>query len=109
MKDQLCACHEVAVAEASESESKSDLSPPSIRSLLDNRPTERYVPKSVTCTNCGEPAASFSWFQRVPAGDVAEGTPESDLYFCDIVCVSWYTSEQFDDYDPELLNHSVSY
>lgn len=107
MEDELCACHEVAVAEAAESESET--SPPSIRSLLDNRPTERYIPKAVTCTNCGDQAESFSWFQRIPAGDVAEGTPESDLYFCDIVCVSWYTSEQFDDYDPELLNHSISY
>lgn len=107
MDDELCACHEVEIAEATAEES--DSPPPPVTAILNNRPTERYVPRAVTCENCGASAESFDWFQRIPEGDVAEGTPPRELYFCDIVCVSWYSSEHFEGYDSDLLPHSVRY
>ncbi|WP_255149770.1 hypothetical protein [Halorarius halobius] len=68
--------------------------------LLDNRPTDRYVPTLVTCANCGCSGDEFSWFQRIGAGDVANSEPATDLHFCDIVCLSQYVGDTYPTYEP---------
>lgn len=105
MKDTLCPCHDVL--EQDTESSKPSL--PSVRSILGNRPTERYVPKDITCEQCGTAAPEFTWFQRIPADAVETQTPPHDLYFCDIVCLSLYSSANFEEYDPDLLSLTIDY
>jgi len=73
------------------------------------RDTDRYIPSRVTCERCGCGGEDFSWFQRIPAGDVGDGVPEGELYFCDLLCLASYCSDRFDDYSPETLRPGVSY
>jgi len=75
---------------------------PSLDRLL-NRGTERYIPSSVTCEECGCGGEEFSWFQRIPCEEVAEYGFDEDLYFCSIICFGYFSSENLPGYDPETL------
>lgn len=83
-------------------------SAPSLASLLENRPRERYVPADVSCANCGVGGSEFGWFQRIPAGDVDGERPARDRQFCSVVCVGQYVA-RFDGYDPDLGPVGVVY
>lgn len=71
-----------------------------IGTILD-QPVERYVPRSVTCDNCGCRGDEFSWFQRIRAGEVDEDEPGRDLYFCSILCLGYFSADNWEGYSPE--------
>jgi len=75
--------------------------------ILD-QPTERYVPIGVTCENCGCSGEQFSWFQRIQAGEVDGSQPEQDLYFCSILCLGYFSSDNWNDYKPETRSTTYS-
>lgn len=81
----------------------------SVVTSLDNRPTERYVPSTVTCEQCGCAGEGFTWFQRVPAGDVDGQRPTHELYFCGPVCLWWYCNDEFEGYSPPVLPTGIRY
>jgi hypothetical protein len=81
----------------------------SVVTSLGCRPTERYVPSAVTCEQCGCAGEAFTWFQRVPAGDVDGQRPTRELSFCGLVCLSWYYNEEFEGYSPPPLPTGIPY
>lgn len=64
------------------------------------RSTERYVPESVRCANCGCSGSAFEWPQRIEAGVVDDGVPERTQHFCGIVCLGAYVTNRFESWSP---------
>jgi len=75
---------------------------PSLDRLL-NQEVERYVPSCVCCSWCGCSGEEFSWFQRIRCEEAAEYGIDKDLYFCSVLCLGYFSTENLPGYYPKTL------